>query len=95
MTFAGIQDSDDNRVVIISATNQTTASILAADAGDNALNTYVLVFNEQLDRAEVWFDTNWNDTGNWSLVGILSNITTQAQFNAIGAGDIVSYAELS
>ena len=91
-TFAGIQDSDDNRVVIISATNQTTASILAADAGDNALNTYVLVFNEQLDRAEVWFDTNWNDTGNRSLVGILSNITTQAQFNAIGAGDIVSYA---
>ena len=33
-------------------------------------NTYVLVFNEQLDRAEVWFDTNWNDTGNRSLVGI-------------------------
>lgn len=94
-SFAAMQGTDDDRVVIISATNQTTASIQSADAGDNASDTYVLVFNEALDRAEVWFDTNWNDTGNRSLVGILSNITTQAQFNAIGAGDILSYASVA
>ena len=67
-SFAAIQSSDDDRVVIISAANQATATIQAADAGDNATNAYVLVFNEQLDRAEVWFDTNWNDTGSRNLV---------------------------
>ncbi|MFM5511200.1 VCBS domain-containing protein [Aeromonas rivipollensis] len=91
-SFAAIQNSDDNQVVRVSAAGITSANILAADAGDDATNTYVIVFNDELDRGEIWFDTNWNDTANRVQVATLSNITTLAQLNAIDANDIDVYS---
>jgi hypothetical protein len=83
--------SDDEKVVLINQAGLTTANILAGDAGDNATNTYVIVFNDELDIGQIWFDTNWNDTGNRVLVANLSNITTLAQLTAITASDIIVY----
>ncbi|WP_338120474.1 type I secretion C-terminal target domain-containing protein [Aeromonas rivipollensis] len=91
-SFAAIQSSDDNQVVRISAAGIASADILAADAGDDATNTYVIVFNDELDRGEIWFDTNWNDTANRVQVATLNNITTLAQLNAIDEDDIDVYS---
>jgi hypothetical protein len=91
-SFAGMTNSDDNQVVLINQIGLTTANITSGDAGDDATNTYVIVFNDQLDVGQIWFDTNWNDTANRTLVATLSNITTLSQLTAITASDIVVYS---
>ena len=52
----------------------------------------MIVFNDELDVGQIWFDTNWNDTANRTLVATLSNITTLGQLTAIAASDIVVYS---
>ena len=46
----------------------------------------------ELHVGQIWFDTNWNDTGNRTLVATLSNITTFGQLTAINASDITVYS---
>ena len=46
-TFAAMTNSDNNQIVLITQPGLTTTNITSGDtAGDNAQNTYVIVFNE-------------------------------------------------
>ncbi|WP_299820984.1 DUF5801 repeats-in-toxin domain-containing protein [uncultured Roseibium sp.] len=90
-SFADIRYSDDYKVVRIDQSGLTTADIQGGSAYNNALNTYVIVFNDELGVGQIWFDTNWIGTLNRSLVATLSNITSLAQLQNITASDIVVY----
>jgi uncharacterized protein YegL len=91
-SFSDMTNSDDSQVVLINQSGLTTSNIMTGDAGDDATNTFVIVFNDQLDVGQIWFDTNWNDTANRTLVATLSNITTSTQLNSIVASDIIVYS---
>ena len=87
-TIAAIDAADDNRVISIT-TAQNGTQIAAATA--SATNSYVLVFNSTTGRGEIWFDTDWSNTGNRTQVATLDNVTTLAALTAITNADIVVY----
>jgi len=88
--ITGILNTDDAKVIAITG-GLTEANILANTGGNNSQNSYILVFNTTTGRGEIWFDTDWDDTGNRVRVATLNNVTTLAQLNQIGADDIVVY----
>ena len=94
-SFADIDNNDDNKVIRITETGLTTAEIQAGDAGDDAVNAYVIVYNDEENCGEVWFDTDWNDTANRTLIAILANLDDQADVDAIDATDIGFYTNVA
>ena len=84
-----INNNDDNAVDVISAA-QTTAQITGTNGG-NATNTYVIVFNSDTGKGEIWFDDNWNNTAGRVQVATLNNVTSLAGVTAITNTDIVVY----
>jgi VCBS repeat-containing protein len=90
--ITNIASADDAKVIRISAA-QTNAQITGdVSASSNPLDSYVLVFNSTTGRGEIWYDTDWDNTGNRVKVATLDNVTTLAQLNQIGADDIVAYS---
>jgi len=88
--ITGILSTDDAKVISITGA-LSTANITGNLGGSNSLNSYILVFNSTTGRGEIWFDSDWDDTGDRVKVATLGNITTLAQLNQIGADDIVVY----
>ncbi len=82
-----ISSADDNHVILITA--QQTASQIAANT-NAATDAYVVVYNSSSARAEIWFDTDWSNAGNRSLVGVLAGVTP-AQVAGLTAADFVVY----
>ncbi|MGH8693518.1 MAG: calcium-binding protein, partial [Burkholderiales bacterium] len=89
-SIATINNSDDNQVDVITAT-QTSAQIAAA-TGSNILNLYVVVFNSTTNQAEVWFDTDWDDAPTGRVQVATLNGVTSAQVFALTAADFVVYS---
>lgn len=91
-----ILNSDDNKVILITSA-QSTAAITgtAIGGGGSPDNNYIIVFNSDTGRGEIWFDANWENTGGRVQVATLDNITTLAQLTAITASDIVVYNNAS
>jgi hypothetical protein len=91
-----ILNSDDNKVILITSA-QSTAAITgtAIGGGGSPDNNYIIVFNSDTGRGEIWFDANWEDTGGRVQAATLDNITTLAQLTAITASDIVVYNNAS
>ena len=87
-TIQNIGNNDDNQVDVITST-QTSAQIAAA-VGNNIINLYVVVFNSTTNRAEIWFDTNWDDTANRTQIATLAGVTA-AQVAAMTASNFVVY----
>ena len=98
--FAAMNTNDDNRLIILSS-SATTSEILNASVGNLinantwATNTYVLVYNSEKGRAEVWFDTNWFADGSRVLVAVLENIDSKSKFDAIDANDIAGFSDIA
>jgi VCBS repeat-containing protein len=90
-SFGAMTDADDNKVVLVTAAGITTGQFSFLDAGDNATNTYVIALNDDINRAEIWFDTNWNDGANRVLIGIIENIDNIAELTVLTHTDIVVY----
>ncbi|MFD2053585.1 VCBS domain-containing protein [Mesorhizobium calcicola] len=84
-----INNNDDNQVDVIS-NSQTTTQILN-DTGGGATNLYAIVFNSTTGKGEIWFDSDWSNTGSRVQVATLSNVTNVAGVTAITASDIVVY----
>jgi T1SS-143 domain-containing protein len=84
------QDQDVIRLTGALTSSQISGGAAQVSSGA-ANNDYVIVFNSTTGRGEIWFDTNWSNTSNRSLVATLDSITTLEQLNAIGPNDIVAY----
>ena len=85
--------NDDNQVIVI--TSAQTQDQIENDVGSGSGtpdNLYVVVFNSDTGRGEIWFDTNWETSGGRSLVATLDNITTLAGVAALTAADFVVYS---
>ncbi|PWK76757.1 DUF5801 repeats-in-toxin domain-containing protein [Aminobacter sp. AP02] len=89
--ISGIQGADDNHVILLN-TAQTTAQITAGIGANNSQNAYVVVFNSDTGRGEIWFDTDWDNASNRVQVATLNNITSLAGLNALTASDFVVYS---
>ncbi|QLF71648.1 tandem-95 repeat protein (plasmid) [Peteryoungia desertarenae] len=91
----GALGTRDNNVVLLSQTGLTTQSIRDAVSTGDATNNYVIAWNSQQNRAEVWYDDNWRGTGSRELVAVLSNINTLAKFQAIDLDDLQSHFSIN
>ena len=89
-TVDDIAGGDDDHVVRLTSA-QTEAQITSDTGGSNSQDIYVLVFNSTTGKGEIWFDTDWDNTGNRVKIATLDNVTTLAQLNDITNTDIVVY----
>ena len=87
--IAGITANDDNQVVQIN-TAQTSAQITGVN-GAAGTNLYVILFNSDTGRGEIWFDTNWSNQNSRNKIATLSNVTTLTGVTQITNADIVVY----
>ncbi|POF31663.1 T1SS-143 repeat domain-containing protein [Roseibium marinum] len=91
-SIANMSSNFDYDVVRIT-TAQTTDQIQNDDPGSyTRVNNYVIVFNSDTGKGEIWFDVNWASTSGRYHVATLNNITSVAQLNNITASDIVVYS---
>jgi VCBS repeat-containing protein len=90
-SIGAMQEGDDNRVVVINFAFTSSAPSFQS-AGNNATNTYVLAFRDDSNRAEIWFDTNWNNETGRVLMGSIENINTLDQLMALTNTDFLVYA---
>ena len=67
---------DNNKVVEIQ-TAQTTAQITGLTPA--SVNAYVLVFNSDTGRGELWHDANWSDAGGRVQMATFDDITDLTQ----------------
>jgi VCBS repeat-containing protein len=75
VVLAGIGDisaADTNKVVELS--NGVTATDLATATGGTA-NAYVVAFNSTTGAGELWWDSDWSDTGERVCVATLPTLT--------------------
>ncbi|THV21034.1 DUF5801 repeats-in-toxin domain-containing protein [Peteryoungia ipomoeae] len=93
----GNSNGFDNRVVVITA-QQAEAHIKAAIGGQNgsnhADNTYVVVYNSDKGRAEVWFDDNWYTKEDRKLVAILEGVTAD-QVKNLAENSFYAYSNVT
>lgn len=54
----------DARGVVILQSGQTSTQIETATSVGSVGNAVIAVYNSTTDQAELWFDTNWNNTAN-------------------------------
>lgn len=92
-SISNIALNADNMVVRITSA-QTTDQIRNSQVWwfDSPKNAYVLVFNSNTGKGEIWFDSDWSSTGSRTLVATLNNVTTLTQLQAIDHNDIVVYS---
>ncbi|MCA0002309.1 MULTISPECIES: DUF5801 repeats-in-toxin domain-containing protein, partial [unclassified Mesorhizobium] len=86
-TIAGIANSDDNKVILITTAQ---ASNVIDNATGNATNSYVVVYDSNDNRAEIWFDTDWSTASSRTQVATINGLT-QAQVAALTVSDFVAY----
>ncbi|MEX0956670.1 MAG: tandem-95 repeat protein [Rhizobiaceae bacterium] len=93
--ISDLNPNDDNKVVVIESAateSQITAQTFSGSGAAVRENIYVVVFNSDTGRGEIWFDANWNDTAGRVKVATLENFTTAAQVAAITVLDFVAYS---
>jgi len=93
----GTNNSFDNKVVVITGEQteaQIKASIGDASGNNHADNTYVVVYNSDKERAEIWFDSNWNTTTGRTLVAVLENVTA-AQVAGLNRSSFEAYSSIT
>ncbi|TPM43015.1 type I secretion C-terminal target domain-containing protein, partial [Mesorhizobium sp. B2-3-2] len=86
-TIAGIANSDDNKVILITTAQ---ASNVIDNATGSATNSYVVVYDSNDNRAEIWFDTDWSTASSRTQVATINGLT-QAQVAALTVSDFVAY----
>lgn len=89
-TRTGVTDidgGDDNHVVRLTSA-QTAAQLNNGLGENNSQNVYVLAFNSNTGKGEIWFDTDWDNTGGRVRIATLDNITSLAQLDQITNTDI-------
>ncbi|WP_169684538.1 type I secretion C-terminal target domain-containing protein, partial [Rhizobium sp. 57MFTsu3.2] len=67
----------NNKVVVSSATFYSTSSVnggtdIDSFTTNDAKNTYLVIYNSNTGKAEVWFDTDWSNTGGRTQVASLT-----------------------
>jgi len=86
VTATNIAGVTANRVVIIQ--NSLTLSQITADTTALAqANSFILVHNTTSGKAELWFDDNWQDGGNRTLVATFDNIVSLAGVTGFASDD--------
>ncbi|MFZ6050190.1 beta strand repeat-containing protein [Pseudomonas sp. CR3202] len=90
-SVSNIAASDDQKVIVISAA-QTTNQLQNGTGGNGSQDNYVIAFNSNTGRGEVWFDTDWSSTAGRVKVATLDNITNLSGVTSITNTDIVVYS---
>jgi T1SS-143 domain-containing protein len=90
--ISDISNSHDDKVIRIN-NGQTTSAIQTTTIGGSGSpdDNYVIVFNTNTSRGEIWYDSDWSNTADRMKVATLDNVTTLAQLANITASDIVVY----
>jgi Ca2+-binding RTX toxin-like protein len=85
-TAANIGGVIADRVVIIQ--NSLTLSQITGDTtAASQTDSFILVHNTTSGKAELWFDTDWINTANRTLVATFDNITTLVGVTGFAADD--------
>lgn len=84
-----IAAGDTNKVLVLQNA-QTAANITGTNGG--AASAYVVIFNSDVNKAQIWFDDNWSNAGNRTLVGTLDNITSLVGTTALTVANFAEYA---
>jgi hypothetical protein len=96
-----ISDYVDNRSGITSIGNADAKKVIelqaaldgnqiASDSGA-AVEAYVLVFNTTSGKAELWYDSNWSNSGSRSHIVTFENITNLVGVQDFSNGDFAEY----
>ena len=93
-SVAALNAADNDQVVVLTNA-QTTAQLSTGTAagGTDPNNVYVIAFNSDTARGEIWYDTDWDDAAGRVQIATLSNVNSLAGVTAITASDIVVYSE--
>jgi len=89
-SIAAISSSHDNGVVEISASQTSTDIQNTTISG--ARDLFALVHNSTTGRGELWFDTDWNNTGSRVKLATFDNITTLVGITDFTNGNFLEFA---
>ncbi|WP_152541074.1 calcium-binding protein [Sulfitobacter noctilucae] len=88
LSVANLSAADNNKVVELqSAASETQITQTTAGAS----NTYLLVFNQTSGKGELWFDSDWSNTGGRSMTAEFDNITDLGGLVGLSNTDFVEY----
>jgi Ca2+-binding RTX toxin-like protein len=85
-----ISSSEDKKLVELQASVSGTQ--ITSQTSSSAAEAYVLVHNSTTNKAEIWYDSNWNDTGNRSHILTFDNIVDLSGLIGMSNTDIVEYS---
>ena len=85
-SLGSIGDLDNRVIVVRSAVSNMDSAILS-----NADRSYIVVYNSNLSRGEIWYSDDWGTTIDRKLVAILENVSLQ-QIAALERTDFVAYS---
>ena len=88
-TISNISGSEDKKLVELQ-TSLSDAQI-TGQTSTAAAEAYVLVHNTTTGKAEVWYDSNWNDTGNRQHILTFDNVVDLTGVTGFSNTDFVEY----
>jgi hypothetical protein len=86
--ITSIGNADAKKVIELQAT--LDGNQIASDSGA-AVEAYVLVFNTTSGKAELWYDSNWSNSGSRSHIVTFENITNLVGVQDFSNGDFAEY----
>ncbi|WP_210327563.1 DUF5801 repeats-in-toxin domain-containing protein [Aminobacter carboxidus] len=97
LTLGSMSNGQDSMVLkVAGGISQDDIEDTEITGSGSPTNNYVVVFNTTSNRAEIWFDSNWDSDSGRTKVATLNNITTLAQYTtmyaSLSASDIAVYS---
>jgi Ca2+-binding RTX toxin-like protein len=89
-TISNISGAEDKKVVELQSSLSETQ--IGSQTSSSAAEAYVLVHNTTTNKAEIWYDSNWNDTGNRSHILTFDNIVNLSGLTGMSNTDFVEYS---
>lgn len=89
-TVSNISGAEDKKLVELQ-TSLSNAQI-TGQTSTAAAEAYVLVHNTTTGKAEVWYDSNWNDTGSRQHIITFDNVIDLTGVTGFSNTDFVEYA---
>jgi Ca2+-binding RTX toxin-like protein len=91
-TITGILAGSSNKVICMqgSLTNSQITSSLAPIG--SASPAYVVVFNSTATKGQLWYDSNWSNTGERVQLATFDNFTQLSHVTSLAASNFFAYA---
>lgn len=89
-SISSISTAENKKMVELQGS--LSSAQIAAQTSSGAAEAYVLVHNSGTGKAELWYDSNWNDTGNRSHILTFDNVTDLTGVVGFSNTDFVEYS---